>query len=431
VPSTNGNGKHAVATVEKKSIPQIAPEVFWLNGNPADPWTPDHIARQTAYTCAAIAYICTHYRATKVKQAPLMVVEVTDAGEKWLPDHPLEPLLDRPNLDFTMRSLLEQTIVGLDNTGRYLWSKTRDRARRVRSLYGFDGDQFSSESSNTRLYASFDLDTLGTNGSDTPPEDVVLFQNFRPNYPHRGLAPLEIALSYLNLSQEITARIKWMLRNAAAPGGIYSVDKDAHLTDPEFERLKFELHNNFTSINTGKILIAEGGGKFDRPGYTLKELALGDLWREVEAIICACYGVPAAIVGVVVGLENSPWSHITTMEKSVMDNTIMPIWGDIEEILTLQLLREIDPDPRHIIRFDTSRIRALQNDDVTKAQVAANNARIWTLNQRLAYTGQPLSVDPRADLIPELENPTAPAPRTPPATEPSDAPPRGADTPAA
>jgi phage portal protein BeeE len=73
-----------------------------------------------------------------------MVVEETDEGEEWLPDHELNPLLARPNPDYGMARLIEATETYLCLTGRCLWVKNRDRQGRVAMLYPFSGDEFTS-----------------------------------------------------------------------------------------------------------------------------------------------------------------------------------------------------------------------------------------------------------------------------------------------
>lgn len=427
---SNGNG-HAVAVVEEKAVPVqaafLAPsgmrnsEIVWLDGR-ASADSRD-VNSETAYTIAALAFICINYRAKKLAEAPVWVVNQTKDGEDWIEDHPIDALLEEPNPDFSMADMQEITSIYRDTTGRCLWVKNRDNAGRVASMYAFAGDEFESFTTADRLYGRFEVQTR-TGKRSYGPEDVVLFHNFRPGEPHRGLATIDPALSHLNISQELKQRIKYMLRNAAAPGGIYALDKDANVDDAEFERIKLEIGRAYTAMNTGNTMVLDGGGTFTRTAYTLKELALGDLWRENEAMVCACFGIPTALVGVVVGIENSPWSHLSIVKKNVEDDTIAPLRSKIEIALTRQLLRESDTNRRHVIRFDTSRIRALQVDQITKSQIAVNLSRMLSLNQRLRLLGMPQSTDARANLVPELEFPNAGATPSPAATPPGDAEPR-------
>lgn len=405
----NGNGKHAPAPIEAKDVQFVGDErrFIFINGANVDPddATTWDVRGRRAYIAAALAYICIRYRAQKLREAPLMVVEESDEGEEWIQDHELNPLLARPNPDYRMGRLIEATETYLCLTGRCLWVKNRDRQGRVAMLYPFSGDEFTIRSTPGRLFGEFTV-----NGKTVKPEDAIYHSYFSPTDPLGGAAPLDAALAHLNIGQQLAARVRKHLQNAMTPGAIYVADKDWRATDDEFARLKGELNAMFQGANSGKTAIAEGGGKIER-GFTLKELQLGEMWREVEATVCGVFNVPASLVGTVVGLENSPWSHLETAKRSFYDECVLPEWELLEGPITDSLLREVDDDPTHLIRFDTSRIRALQKD-VAAASVVAATAQRWTsVNERRVMMGlKKIEDDPKADEIPELVQPVPPAP---------------------
>jgi SPP1 gp7 family putative phage head morphogenesis protein len=191
------------------------------------------------------------------------------------------------------------------------------------------------------------------------------------------------------------------------PGAIYIPHEDWAGGDKEFQRLKRELAEMYRGVNSGKPMIAEGGGKIER-GFTLEDLQLGELWREVEAVICGVFGVPASLVGTIIGLENSPWSHLKTAKESFYDETVIPEWEMLEEPITKSLIREFDDDVTHIARFDRSRITALQADQSIQATIAATVARFTSVNERRTMVGLKRRTEPEADDIPELAAPVAP-----------------------
>lgn len=405
--SANGNGKHAPGANGKKEIQFVGDErrITYLLGGGADPddastWD---VRGRRAYIAAALAYICIRYRAQKLREAPLMVVEETDEGEEWIQDHELNPLLARPNPDYGMARLIEATETYLCLTGRCLWVKNRDRQGRVGSLYPFSGDEFSIESTPGRLFGRFRVGKR-----EVKPEDAIYHSYFSPTDPLGGASPLDAALTHLNIGQQLASRIRKHVMNAMMPGGVYVADKEWRASDDEFNRLKAELNLMFQAVNSGRTAIAEGGGKIER-GWSLQELGLGELWREVEATVCGCFGVPASLVGTVVGLENSPWSHLETAKRSFYDETILPEWELLEGPITDSLLREVDEEPTHLIRFDRSRIRALQRDVAAAAAVAATAQRWTSVNERRVMMGLPKIEDAKADEIPELVQPVPPA----------------------
>jgi HK97 family phage portal protein len=408
VKATNGNGKHELKAQAPVSI--ISPSVlavensdFWPTGIPG--FEMDRVREGTfasgraAYRLAVLAYICIRYRAMKVREAPLMVVQETTDGEEWIEKHELNPLLIKPNPDYAMARMVETTEMYLCTTGQCLWVKNRDKVGRVASMYPFSKEEFSVYSGNGRLYDRFEI------GADTKgPEDVVFFSYVDPANPLNGISPLEVALADLRLGIHITRRATHYVKNAAVVGGVYSPDKEWRPSKEEFERLRLELSTVFQTVNTGRFAIAEGGGEFHE-GWSLKDLGTEKLWQKVEATVCAAFGVPASLVGTVIGLENSPWSHLETAKRSFYDETILPEWEFIEGVLTDSLLREVDEAQNHYIRFDQSRIRALQKDLAAQAAIGATAQKWTSVNERRVLMGLDAKPDPKADEIPELQAP--------------------------
>jgi HK97 family phage portal protein len=406
VKATNGNGQHELKAAAPVSV--ISPSVlavensdFWPTGIPGVELDRVHEAQANrgAYRLAALAYVCIRYRAMKVREAPLMVVQETTDGEEWIENHELNQILAKPNVDYAMARLVETTEIYLCTTGQCLWVKNRDKAGRVASIYPFSGDEFQIYSGNGRLFNVFRIGTR-----DIDPKDVCYFCYVDPTNPLGGLAPLFVALSHLRLSQHIVHRATYYLKNAMIPGAIYTPDKEWRPGATEFDRLRQELATMFQGVKSGRAAIAEGGGKFEQ-GWSLKEMGTDKLWQQAEAMICAVFGVPAALIGTVIGLENSPWSHLETAKRSFYDETILPEWEFIEGVLTDSLLREVDDKENHYIRFDQSRIRALQKDLAAQAAIGATAEKWTSVNERRVLMGFDAKPDPKADEIPELQAP--------------------------
>lgn len=70
------------------------------------------------------------------------------------------------------------------------------------------------------------------------------------------------------------------------------------------------------------------------------------------------------------------------------EDTIDRLWKRDEKTLTRQLLRDVDQDATHFIRFDRSRITALKADDTKRAAVVAQVVDLWTIDEGRIYTGQ-------------------------------------------
>jgi HK97 family phage portal protein len=428
-PEPNGNGhKAADVTPRDTAAPSVStlPEqrkaagvsfigdertiVRLLGGLPIDAEYFDFktVRGRTAYVAAALAYICINYRAKKIIEAPLYVAEEqADGRDKWIRPHEIDRLLRKPNPDMGMKRMLEAVEVYLLTTGRALFVKNRTNAQQTASMYPFSGDEFTVEpdSAKTRLYGKF---RINGSGNEYKPEQVVFFQYFHPTDPWAGMAPLDAALNALNIGQTLQHRVKHTIKNAFSAGALYILDKEAgRLTDEEFERAKGELNAVTRGLNSGTTAIIEGGGRVER-GWSLGDYQLGELWREIEAQVCGCFNVRPELIGTVVGLENSPWSHIKTAKEMFYDECIIPEWDFIADALSDQLLPEFDQSPDRYIRFDTSRVRALQKDLAQQALIASAVSRFTSVNERRMMIGQEPSAEEGADDIPELNAPVMP-----------------------
>ncbi len=83
--------------------------------------TSDAVTARTAMAAYALCYACLRYRATKLAEPPIWIVDESDQGEKWLKgEHPLSTVLETPNLDMEMQELLDIVSLYLDTTGACL-----------------------------------------------------------------------------------------------------------------------------------------------------------------------------------------------------------------------------------------------------------------------------------------------------------------------
>jgi HK97 family phage portal protein len=383
--STNGNGKKALVFHDEG--------LFWRSEGGVYGDTPGlqrEIRGFNAYAVSALAYACMRFRANKLTEAPLWIAEETNDGESWVDDHELSEVLEQPNPDMEMADLLECLSLYMDITGRALLVKTRDRGDRVAALYPFSGDEFTVEQADGRLYGKFRVNT--SKGQKTyGPEDVVFFRNTDPRSPLDGLAPLDAALSHLNISDQMRRAVNAQLRNAARPGAVLNFPNG--LSDNNMaERVKAEFRANYAgAVNDGKLMVVEGTEKeMQFLDSNLKNLAFGPVQEDVEATVCSVFEVHPVLVHTKLGLTaNSGLAD--TMEpalKLFYDRFFFPATRKIEKTLTRSLLREVDDNKLRFIRFDTSKIAALQDNIGQRVEEAQGAADIWTVNERRTHTGK-------------------------------------------
>lgn len=363
-----------------------------------------------AYAFLAYWYVATRWRAQKIAEAPLMVVEEDqeNGSEEWLNDHELIGILEEPSPDYDMGELLETTSHYLDNTSAALWVLDRDRIGRVARITPFSRDEFEPMPDGKRLYASFMVRTSeGSREFDA--EEVCYFRDAHSVTPlawGRGRSRLQVALNWLKLGAKAQSTIQDLLGNSMWPSAVMVPDKDWDPDPATFQQYKQDLEQYARQGNRGKPFVALGGGQFTPLSTSIKDLVPTDILNRVESVVAAVSGVPAIVLQFQVGMENSPWSQMAQARRMAYDDTVVPSWRKIERVLTRQLLRPIDEDPTRFIRFDRSNIDSLQRDQLESVQIATTMGTAASLNERRGIMGlEPLD-DEKADEVPELTQPS-------------------------
>jgi len=339
------------------------------------------------YATSVLAHAAMRYRALKFAEAPLWVAEETDDGEEWLVDHPLAGLLQYPNADEEMADLLEALSISLDETGMGLFVKDTDRAGRPGRLVFFRGDEFTVAPTPERIYGEF---RVSGSGVDTilPPERVVFVRNPHPTDRWRGLAPVDVLATQLRIERGLLRSMLHGLNNATVPGLTVTFPEGMNLTPEQHEDFRGKLMASYQSArNHGRPLVLGGGATAQQNTLGFAGLAGGEMYREIESAVCVAFNVRPEILGMMVGLENSPWSHMSTAQRLSYDEGIIPAWRRAERAFTRQLLRPMDGAPNRMVRFDTSKIRALQEDAELNARRSVLLRGIATRNQRRIIAG--------------------------------------------
>jgi SPP1 gp7 family putative phage head morphogenesis protein len=367
--------------------------------------------RPEALALVALAYIAMQWRAQKIAEPPLMVVEEDQESgdEEWLPDHELVELFDEPSLDYDLGQLIQATSWYNDATGHSIWTIDRDRAGRPARLTPFSGDEFSTEpgkddDGNARIRSLYQVtNTLGGIPKDFKPEDVVYFRDAPGVGPVRRRASrLGVAMEWLALGDDTRKKVHELVSIAAWPSLVMQPDREWNPSQADLERYE---QKTLQRQRERKPLIMLGGGTATVVSARIRDLVPDEVLDRVEAVVAAVFGVPAVVLQYLVGIRNAPWSQLAEARRMAYTDAIKPAWVGIERPVTRQLLRPLDEDRTHFVRFDTSRIEALKESQLEAAQRVGLVARIASVNERRTMVGLEPDADPKADEVPELKQP--------------------------
>ena len=346
------------------------------------------IGTRNAYAVFALCYACMQYRAAKLSEPPVWIFEEQDGEDVPIEgEHELSELLEQPNPDMGMAEFMEQVSLYLDATGAVLLVKNSDRAGITRSMYPYAKDEFAVEPADGRLYGRFKVQTL-TGYRTLGPDEVIYLKRPATDHIMNATAAMDAALSHINIGHAMRTAIQAAMRHTVRPGTIFRAP--ANLGDDQFNRLKSEIAESYAGLwNMGKSMLVEGGIEADVQKATLSDLALGPINEDVEVAVCQAFQVHPLLVGSKIGMgSNSGFADsIEPAQNLFYDVSAFPLWTRIEKALTAGLLRPVDANPLRFIRFDKSKVRALQ-PDLTEKIEQASKAVFWTEAEKRQWTGK-------------------------------------------
>jgi len=369
---------------EEKSVGQMV--LPWQQGQPQYmPHSYESYALN-GYSKNELVFACINERATSLPEATLQVYQRTKDGEEIIPDHPLRQLLQKPNPFMTEFELLEMTVTYLDIAGNAFWEKARSAAGRVVELWPLRPDRVRIVPDNVKYISQYVYE-IGGIWYPLDPADVIHFKYFHPTDYFFGMPLLKAISRAIATDNEATDFVKSMLENSATPPTI--VTTQTAIDKPLSDRLAKIWKQKFGGKNRGEPAILQAGMDVKTIGMNLRDLEFPDLRNISETRICSGFGVPPILVGANSGLQRSTFSNYEEARKSFWEETLSPLMVRLGGRVNLGMTDEYGFDGNTYCRFDTSHVKALQeneNDKWSRASTAKKDG-IITKNEARSILG--------------------------------------------
>jgi HK97 family phage portal protein len=349
----------------------------------------ERLTRAIAFVTSAYCFVAMRWRATRVAEPPLMVVQENADGEKWLPDHPLAPLLDQPRPDIDIGEMLERTQYYRDNTGAALWLVQPNIAGNQALVTPFSADEFDSRAQGQLIYGAYRTRAAGVWRPVAQGEIVVHFRAASPSGWRDSPSLVDVALGQLDLGHQVDRIVRRYLDRAMFPSGVVSPDKDWHPQEADWKLWKEALEEWYGGpAQAGAPLALPGGTTFSRAASAMRDLLPEPVLNRVEATVGSVFGVPPVVLGWLSGMENSPWSQMAEARRAAYEETVEPLWRDYERRLSRALLTPAERARGLLVRFDTTKVKAAQEDAERRSRISTMNRETWTVDERRLFTGQ-------------------------------------------
>lgn len=303
-------------------------------------------------------------------EAPLVIDRAVGDDWEFVPAHPMAELVETPNHAYGGDLLWMATIHSYLVDGNAYWRKVRAGSGGVAELWYVPHWSIEPKwpQDGSEYISYYEYNPGGSARPESvPPEDVVHFRyGLDSENTRKGRARLKSLLREVYTDEEAARFSAALLRNMGVPGMIISPKDGGTTFSPEAaEAIKVKLRNETTGDRRGEPIVTSGPTSMETFGFSPNDLDLSTLRHLPESRIAASFGVPAAVVGFLSGMEQTAvGATLSELRELAYESGIVPIQRLLANECRTQLLDDFVDDLRPWrVRFDTSAVRVLQEDE--------------------------------------------------------------------
>lgn len=346
-------------------------------------------------TINSAVFACLMAIATSYPEPPLVVRRgyKSSGSVDARSDSPLQKLLDKPtpNGELSIQELLFWTAWAKHIDGNAYWLKVRsgdERTGNVVSLWPVSPTTMEpvtvKDSGDWISYYKYRI--APNEVVAVPVENVIHFRLGLDDHDmRRGIAPLKALIRQIATDDEADKFTAQLLKNYAVPGLVVIPAQGTSLKEDDADRITAKLRQKFGNDNRGNIAVMSKESTIEQFGFSPKDLDLSVLHRIPEERISAVMGVPAIVAGLGAGLDRATYANFRESREMFTEQKLIPEWRVDADKLNTSLKPDFTSNPQIFIEFDTTDVRALQEDEdnkytrlksaVGKAWMTRNEAR--------------------------------------------------------
>lgn len=342
-------------------------------------------------------FACVEKRAKAGQSTPGKVYRSEDDEAPEVTSGPLIDVLRKPNPLMSQRDLWKLTWNHLDLCGETFWVLLKRRGQAMTfinegeipdEIWPVRGDLMSltEEDLDERTKLPKQWRTTTTAGEVIYPAHAVThIYNIDPDNPLRGIGPLQALQRRLEIEFKAERFDEALVNNGGRPGAI--IETDGMLTNEQVKSIREQyLEKNAKPEDDGKPIVLQNG-KLTIPGFSPKDMQLGDLRIWNRDVVMALYGVTKPLLTITddVNLANGREAR-----KVFWESTIHPQQEVIADKITTHFLGSFNgKESEYRFEFDTSRVKALKDDqsELIERTVKIFQLGVATFNESAALAG--------------------------------------------
>ena len=278
-------------------------------------------------------------------------------------DHPVQKLLDAPNLFWTRGDLWRATETYLNLWESAFWGLERDELGNVVEVWPLRSDKMRVIPDPQRYVKGFVYVAQGRQPVSYVPEDIVWMRYFNPLDEYAGLSPIAPLRLSADMGLDALRANRNTLSNDSTPGMF--IETTDIPTDDEVKEFYERWESRFRGAeNARRPALLSAGMKATNLGFSPREMEYLQSLRWSLEDVARVYGVPKAMMG---DIEQITFSNFVTARRVFWEDTIVPQLMFYQEVLNQRLLPYLG-EPSLYVEFDTSVIEALRESENDKAR---------------------------------------------------------------
>lgn len=335
----------------------------------------------------SVVNICLQYLIRNFPEAQLQVELETSYGWQRDDNHPFTDLFARPNPFYGFEVLLAGLLISYYCDGNaYIWINRAANGQPAELWYLPHMLVTIECGNNTSEFVRGYRYRSGTRSELFKASDVIHLRcGLNPARPQYGMSPLSSVLREVVSDIEATTYTAAILKNMGIPGAVIAPKSDNYHIDQDQASLVRELYTRRTSGDErGQALVMTTPVEVMYPNVSPQNMALESIRQIPEARIAAAFGLPAVVVGLLVGMQHTAtYNNIREAREAAWEECILPV----QKNWAAELTRSLQPGRGRRIVFDNRQVRALQADQmdlVKRLEIAVKGGWLSVAEARAA-----------------------------------------------
>ncbi|PHS22010.1 MAG: phage portal protein [Robiginitomaculum sp.] len=318
-------------------------------------------------------YTCNRILSETIASLPVYVYSIDgELKTKVSRGHRFHKLFtERPCEQSTMQEFVETTISNLSLFGNaYAYKVMVGGTISQLVPFRYPNNVNVDMNAEGRVYYTYTRNDRTGGDQVFPQEEVMHIKLFSPD-GIKGFSPIQQAGEAIGLgiaNQRYSAKT---YENSAMMSGIVSLGNDSGdtLDDEQYARLQ-DSYKDFQGVNqAGKILIMEGGAKYQSMSMSHQDAQVMELANFSREQIASIFRVPVHMLN---DTSAQTYSNVENNNLQFLRHALLPLIRKIETALT-----EMLPD-NYVVEFDTNEY--LRGDSLSLVQVMDGLAKLGAIS---------------------------------------------------